>query len=90
VEFSVGRLKWRDGWECFKMGSDSSMNDSLENLGYEIEIGYGSIASQILTGKRVFFEKRFDNCIFKGGGKGTFSEGEVNKRGDRENKGIEA
>ena len=47
------------------MSGESRMNDSLKNLGYEIEIRYWSIASQVITRQGIFFKKWFDDGSFK-------------------------
>ena len=47
------------------MSGESRMNDSLKNLGYEIEIRYWSIASQVIMRQGIFFKQWFDDGSFK-------------------------
>ena len=59
------------------MSGESRMNDSLKNLGYEIEIRYWSIASQVIVRQGIFFKKRFDDSSFKRRWKYSFRERKV-------------
>ena len=53
------------------------MNDALKNLGYEIEIRYWSIASQVIMRRGIFLKKWFDDCSFKRRWKDSFRERKV-------------
>ena len=66
-----------------QMSSEPSVDDSLENFGDEIEIGYRSIACKVIVGQGIFFRKWLYNGSFKRRRKSAFRERKVDDSGDR-------
>ena len=66
-----------------QMSSEPSVDDSLKNLGDEIEIGYRSIACKVIVGQGKFFKKWLYKGSFKRRRKSSFRKREVDDCGDR-------
>ena len=50
------------------------MDNSLKNLRNKIEIGYRSVAREVVTRQGIFFKQWLDDGRFKRGRKGSFGK----------------
>ena len=54
------------------MTVDASCDDSLDNLGNKVEVGYGTIVGEIIRRERWLFQQWMYDSVFKGRRKDAF------------------
>jgi len=74
VKLSIGRLEVREGRKRFKMVAETGIDYLFKNLGYKIQIGYWTIAGEIIFWECLLFQQWRNNGMFEGSRKNAFRE----------------